>query len=275
MSSESQQQDSRGKQPRLSSKINLAYLDKQYGEILEVPKARQLRKGIRECFLEFHEAAKKWELLNYHLQVICHENPEQNPLPALDSEVYLKREESYLMVSLILKMYKHMGLVQKHHADYKAFQSFLITIFQGLVERKITAAMVYHWLTHQMYWSLWQYGLYDNQLDVLLDVILLYREFSPLAKPPYETDPGLYHHIPELHDQEQLLSPVEMKCSDIIARHCYCLYHTDYPMKFVESHRFMSFSKYKILHEDNLPVGEAFLLFQAYMYIYVFVINSV
>ena len=62
--------------------------------------------------------------------------------------------------------------------------------------------------------------------------------------------------MPDLHDQEQVLSPVEMKCSDIIARHCYCLYHTDYPMKFVESHRFMSFSKYKILHEDNLPVGE-------------------
>ena len=27
-------------------------------------------------------------------------------------------------------------------------------------------------------------------------------------------------------------------------------------MKFGESHKFMSFSKYKILHEDNLPVGE-------------------
>ena len=38
VSSESQQQDSRGKQPRLSSEINLAYLDKQYGGILEVLK---------------------------------------------------------------------------------------------------------------------------------------------------------------------------------------------------------------------------------------------
>ena len=62
--------------------------------------------------------------------------------------------------------------------------------------------------------------------------------------------------MPELHDQEQLLSQVEMKCSNIIARHCYCLYHTDYLMKFGKSNRFMSFSKYKILHEDNLPVGE-------------------
>ena len=162
VSSEMQQKDNRDKQPRLSSEINLAYLGKQYGEILEVPKARQLRKGIRECFLEIHEAAKKWELLNYHLQVICHENPELNPLPALDSEVYLKREVSYFMVSLILKMYKHMGLVMKHHTDYKAFQSFLSTIFQGLVERKISAAMVYHWLTHQIYWALCQYQINDT-----------------------------------------------------------------------------------------------------------------
>ena len=62
--------------------------------------------------------------------------------------------------------------------------------------------------------------------------------------------------MPELHDQEQLLSQVEMKCSDIIARQCYCIYHTGYPMKYGESHRFMSFSKYKVLHEDNLPVGK-------------------
>ena len=229
VSSEMQHHDKRGKQPRLSSEINLAYLDKQYKEILEVPKARQLRKGMWEHFLELNEAAKKWELLNYHLQVIYHDNPELDPLPALDPEVYLEKEKPYLMVSLVLKMYKHMGLVQKHHTDYKAFQSFLNTIFQGLV----SAAMVYHWLTHQMYWSLCQYQLHDTQLDVLLDVIILNREFSPSAKPPYEIDPGIYHHIPELHDQEQLLSQIEMKCSDIIARHCYCIYHTDYPVKFV------------------------------------------
>ena len=33
-------------------------------------------------------------------------------------------------------------------------------------------------------------------------------------------------------------------------------YISDYPMKSGESHKFMSFSKYKILHEDNLPIGE-------------------
>ena len=212
VSSDREEQGRRGKQPRLSSEINMAYLHKQYGEILEIPRKRQLRRGIRECFLELHEAAKKWELLTYHLQVICHENPELDPLPALDSEVYLKREEAYLM-----------GLVQKYHTDYKAFHSFLSTIFQGLVERKISAAMLYHWLTHQMYWALCQYQFLDTQLDVLLNVTLLYREFSPSAKPPYETDPGMFHHMPELYDQEQLLSQIEMKCSDIIARHCYCI----------------------------------------------------
>ena len=155
VSSTKEEQDRKVKQPRLSSEINLAYLDKQYGEILVASKTRQLRKGIREHFSELHEAAKKWELLNYHLQVIYHENPELDPLPASDSEVYLKREESYLMVSLILKMYKHMGLMQKHHTDYKAFQSFLSTIFQGLVERKISAAM--------MYWALCQYQIHDTR----------------------------------------------------------------------------------------------------------------
>ena len=72
-----------------------------------------------------------------------------------------------------------------------------------------------------MYWTLCQYQILDTQLDVLLDVTLLYREFSPSTKPPYETDPGMFHHMPELHDQEQLLSQIEMKCSDIIARHSF------------------------------------------------------
>ena len=169
-------------------------------------------EGDKGAFLELHEAAKKWELLTYHLQVICHENCELGPLLALDSDIYLKREEAYLMVSLILKMYKHMGLVMKQHADYKAFQSFLSTIFQGLVKRKISPAMVYHWLTPQMYWALCQYQINDTQLDVLL----LYREFSPSAKPPYETDPGMFHHMPELHDQEQLLGQVEMSAMTLL-----------------------------------------------------------
>ena len=42
-------------------------------------------------------------------------------------------------------------------------------MFQGLVERKIAPAMVYHWLTHQMFWSLCEYE--DNrEFDVLTDV---------------------------------------------------------------------------------------------------------
>ena len=45
VSLERQIQENKGKQPRLSSEINMAYLDKQCGEILEVPKARQLRRG--------------------------------------------------------------------------------------------------------------------------------------------------------------------------------------------------------------------------------------
>ena len=54
-------------------------------------------------------------------------------------------------------------------------------MFQGLVERKIAPSMVYHWLTHQMFWSLCQCE--DNrEFDVLTDVILLYREFNPAAK---------------------------------------------------------------------------------------------
>ena len=28
-------------------------------------------------------------------------------------------------------------------------------------------------------------------------MILLYREYTPDAEPPYEEDPGCYHHMPE------------------------------------------------------------------------------
>ena len=129
-------------------------------------------------------------------------------------------------------------------------------MFQGLVERKISPAMVYHWFTHQVYWSLCQYE-YNKELDVLTDVILLYREFNPAAKPPYENDPGLYHHMPELYERDHsYLNQLEMKCSDIITRYCFCFFHADYPMKFGEAHKYMAFNKYKFLHEDNLPVGE-------------------
>ena len=47
-----------------------------------------------------------------------------------------------------------------------------------------------------------------------------------------------------------------MKCSDIITRYCFCLFHAEYPMKFGEGHKYMTFRMYRVLHEDNIPVGE-------------------
>ena len=156
---------------------------------------------------------------------------------------------------MVSKLFKHMGFISKQHPDYKSFQGLISTMFQGLVERKISPAMVYHWLTHQVYWSLCQYE-YNKELDVLTDVILLYREFNPATKPPYENVRGPFLHMPELYEKEHLLNQLEMKCSDIVSGHCFCLFHADFPMKFGEAHRYMSFRMYKILHEDNLPVGE-------------------
>ena len=129
-------------------------------------------------------------------------------------------------------------------------------MFQGLVERKITPAMVYHWLTHQIFWSLCEYEE-SKESDVLTDVILLYREFNPAAKPPHESDPGLYHHMPELYGKDHLyLNKLEMKCSDIMTRYCFCNFHADYPMKFGDAHKYLTFRRYKFLHEENLPVDE-------------------
>ena len=90
------------KQPRLSSELNFSHLNRQYGEILEVPKNREVRRGLKEHFLELHEKAQKWKILNYHLKVICTDNQELDPPPALDSEIYLKREEASLIISIIL-----------------------------------------------------------------------------------------------------------------------------------------------------------------------------
>ena len=149
-----------------------------------------------------------------------------------------------------------MGFVSKQNPDYNSFQGFIATMFRGLVEIKISPAMVYNWLTHQVYWSLCQYE-YNKELDVLTDVILLYREYTPDAKPPYEEDPGLYHHMPELYERDHsYLNQLEMKCSDIITRYCFCLFHAEYPMKFGEAHKYMTFRMYKVLHEENIPVGE-------------------
>ena len=46
------------KHPRLCSELNIAYFDREYGEILEVPKNREVRRGLKEKFLELHETAQ-------------------------------------------------------------------------------------------------------------------------------------------------------------------------------------------------------------------------
>ena len=51
------------KHPRLSSDLNFAYFDRQYGQILEVPTNREVRRGLKEKFLELHEASQKWEII--------------------------------------------------------------------------------------------------------------------------------------------------------------------------------------------------------------------
>ena len=168
----------------------------------------------------------------------------------------LLREEAYLTISIIHKLFKHFGSITKQSPDYNSFQGFISTTFRGLVERKITPAMIYHWLTHQMFWSLCQYDS-NKEMDVLTDVLLMYRECSPDAKPPYEEDTMLYHHMPEMYQRDtSYLNQLEMRCSDIMTRYCFCLYHADYPMKFGECHKYMSFRKYKVMQEENVPVDE-------------------
>ena len=227
--------EERVKYPRLSSDLNFAYFDRQYGQILEVSTNREVRRGLKEKFLELHEVAQKWEILNYHLKVICTDNKEHISPPVLEMDAYLLREEAYLTISIVHKLFKHFGFITKQSPDYNSFQEFISTIFRGLVERKITPAMMYHWLTHQMFWSLCQYDS-NKEMDVLTDVLLMYRECSPDAKPPYEEDTMLYHHMPEMyHRDTSYLNQLEMRCSDIMTRYCFCLYHADYPMKFGES----------------------------------------
>ena len=248
--------EERIKYPRLSSDLNFAYFDRQYGQILEAPRNREVRRGLKEKFLELHEVAQKWEILNYHLKVICTDNKEHISPPVLETDAYLLREEAYLTISIIHRLFKHFGFITKQSPDYNSFQGFISTTFRGLVERKITPAMIYHWLTHQMFWSLCQYDS-NREMDVLTDVLLMYRECCPDAKPPYEEDTMLYHHMPEMyHRDTSYLNQLEMRCSDIMTRYCFCLYHADYPMKFGESHKYMSFRKYKVMQEENVPVDE-------------------
>ena len=173
-----------------------------------------------------------------------------------DVEDYAEREEAYLMIAVLFKMFKRLDLVNEAQPDYKHFQTLLSTIFQGIVEKKISCDMVFYWLSHQMYWALCQQEVYNLQLDVLTDVVLLYREFSPSAKQPYEADPGLLHHIPELYSDGQLMNSIETKCSDIMARYCWCMYHSEFPMKFGDTHKFLSFHQYKLLHEEYHPQSD-------------------
>ena len=207
--------ENRVKHQKLSSNLNFAYFDKQYGEVLEVSKNREVRRGLKERFLELHEKAHKCEILAYHLKVVCTENPEVEPLPDLENDAYLKREEAYLTIATVSKLFKHLEFVFQHHPNYNSFQNLITIMFQGLVERKIIPAMVYHWLTHQIFWCLCEYEE-SREFDVLTDVILLYREFNPAVKPPYESDPGLYHHMPELYGKRPSLPE---QAGDEVFRH--------------------------------------------------------
>ena len=63
--------------------------------------------------------------------------------------------------------------------------------------------------------------------------------------------------MPELYGKDHFyLNKLEMKRSDIITRYCFCYFHADYPMKVGDAHKYMTFRRYKFLHEENLPVGE-------------------
>ncbi|MDA8030786.1 MAG: hypothetical protein MPK62_06605, partial [Alphaproteobacteria bacterium] len=193
--------ESKTKHQKLSSSLNFAYFDKQYGEVLENTKTREVRRGLKERFLELHEKAQKWEILAYHLEVICTDNPELVSLPDSENDAYQKREEVYLTIATVSKLFQHLKFVSKHHPNYRSFQKLITIMFQGMMENKIGPVMVYHWLTHQMFWSLCEYEE-NREFDVLIDVLLLYREFNPAAKQPYESDPGLYHHMPELYGRD-------------------------------------------------------------------------
>ena len=113
--------EERVKHPRLSSDLNFAYFDRQYGQILEVPTNREVRRGLKVKFLELHEVAQKWEILNYHLKVICTDNKEHISPPVLETDAYLLREEAYLTISIVHKLFKHFGFITKQSPDYNSF----------------------------------------------------------------------------------------------------------------------------------------------------------
>ena len=75
--------------------------------------------------MELHEKAQKWDILAYHLKVICAENLEVEPLPDLENDAYLKREEAYLTIATVSKLFKHLEFVSQHHPDYNSFQDLI------------------------------------------------------------------------------------------------------------------------------------------------------
>ena len=109
--------EERSKYPRLSSDLNFAYFDRQYGQILETPRNREVRRGLKEKFLELHEVAQKWEILNYRLKVICTDNKEHISPPVLETDAYLLREEAYLTISLVHKLFKNFDFITKQSPD--------------------------------------------------------------------------------------------------------------------------------------------------------------
>ena len=80
--------------------------------------------------------AEKWEILTYHLKVICIDNNKLEPPTVLDNDICQLREEAYLTITMVSKLFKHLGFVSKQNADYKFFQDFISTMFQGLIEKK-------------------------------------------------------------------------------------------------------------------------------------------
>ena len=72
-----------------------------------------------------HEVAQKWEILNYHLKVICTDNQEHISPPVLETDAYLMREEAYRTISIVNKLFRHFGFITKQSPDYNSFQGFI------------------------------------------------------------------------------------------------------------------------------------------------------
>ena len=56
------------------------------------------------------------------MKVICTDNQELTSLPLLETDAYLMREEAYLTISIVSKLFKYMGFVSKQNPDYNVTQ---------------------------------------------------------------------------------------------------------------------------------------------------------